>query len=98
MHGIIHGPRLAPHLGATAIPIHAVIILVAWRVLRTLTRNQSPPYFSVPIFLPKPSPMPITGPHALTPITQAEFAELDYQVMRLAFESQAEPKTSCLDY
>lgn len=42
--------------------------------------------------------MPITGPHALTPITQAEFAELDYQVMRLAFESQAEPKTSCLDY
>jgi GxxExxY protein len=32
--------------------------------------------------------MPITGPQALTPITQAEFAELDYQVMRLAFGSQ----------
>lgn len=32
--------------------------------------------------------MPIVGPQSFTPITQAEFANLDYQVMRLAFESQ----------
>lgn len=32
--------------------------------------------------------MPIIGPAAFTPIRQAEFAELDYQVTRLAFDSQ----------
>ena len=32
--------------------------------------------------------MPITGSHALNPINQREFGDLDYQVMRLAFESQ----------
>lgn len=32
--------------------------------------------------------MPIVSPQSFTPIPQAEFADLDYQVMRLAFESQ----------
>lgn len=32
--------------------------------------------------------MPITGPLALCPVSQEEFAELDYQVMRVAFECQ----------
>jgi len=43
-------------------------------------------HFSDPIFLT--FPMPITGPPQLQPVTQDEFARLDYQVMRLAFESQ----------
>jgi len=32
--------------------------------------------------------MPISVPHAFRPLPQSEFAQLDYQVMRLAFESQ----------
>lgn len=32
--------------------------------------------------------MPITGPPVLLPINQEEFSELDYRVMRLAFECQ----------
>lgn len=32
--------------------------------------------------------MPITGPFALSPVSQEEFAELDYRVMRAAFECQ----------
>ena len=32
--------------------------------------------------------MPITGPPALSPISQEEFAQLDYGVMRMAFECQ----------
>ena len=32
--------------------------------------------------------MPITGPPFLSPISQDEFAQLDYRVMQVAFECQ----------
>lgn len=39
--------------------------------------------------------MPITGPLGLHPINQEEFAELDYRVMRVAFECQNELGRLC---
>ena len=39
--------------------------------------------------------MPITSPICLRPITQEDFAQLDYQVMRYAFESQNELGRLC---
>ncbi|MBC8095589.1 MAG: GxxExxY protein [Akkermansiaceae bacterium] len=39
--------------------------------------------------------MPITSPHDLRPIGQEEFAELDYRVMRIAFECQNELGRLC---
>lgn len=39
--------------------------------------------------------MPITGPLGLKPINQEEFAELDYRVMRVAFECQNELGRLC---
>lgn len=39
--------------------------------------------------------MPIISPHGLRPITQKEFAELDYLVMRIAFECQNELGRLC---
>lgn len=39
--------------------------------------------------------MPIIGPPALSAISQEEFAQLDYQVMRLAFECQNELGRLC---
>lgn len=50
-------------------------------------------YFYDPIFLTRP--MPITCPLGLHRINQEEFAELDYRVMRVAFECQNELGRLC---
>jgi hypothetical protein len=47
-----------------------------------------------PIFLPYKC-MPISSPVSIRPIQQEEFAKLDYQVMRHAFESQNELGRLC---
>src|SRR6266478_3514691 len=39
--------------------------------------------------------MPITCPVSMRPIQQAEFAEIDFRVMRLAFDSQNELGRLC---
>ncbi|MDO8545146.1 MAG: GxxExxY protein [Opitutaceae bacterium] len=39
--------------------------------------------------------MPIAGPLDLSPISQQEFAEMDYRVMRIAFECQNQPGRLC---